>query len=1714
MRSSDVKSHRPLVGGLAQALNTALERSTEFHRNTYAVLLEMSLGLPPGDIGPSDIVEVFLDGGGSGSDTKRGLLSKRRPEVSKSSPGTPRLRIRHPSLLAVALERSMGINSAVPPAVVIEDLMYLLNDAQNALTVADEPTFWTAIFSATSREDGHGEPDRIDPSDDGNVSDSTSTLKLKAAAQLCKQLICISKLASDRLQEAVALMEIRAGKLQSAAFHAEFHLFFCELCQCILNDGRRVRAAFMNHSQLITNNLLSLVDLLEHIVYTARRPEDPVHKWFGCVRLVSQIFESAKISFKPARQQRGIFRSIFSSESRTGSQNNAMTYVSPRLGNPTRALVRLSLDSLLSVGHSREERSLRNEICSSIVSFVQDKSGKDKGVSTEDALHSMQHRRLSFKESVERIKRIDYRVLLSSFRNPGSNNHDYAIAVLASLSGYGKTLLKRTEDSKEGKDEIEQLLASITFIVDTICPFAMLDAKTISDASILSVIPKLRIDSSTTMALIPLSLDQDMEVVPLLPPSHILTKPPPPPPLPLPGSPAKSSTGNPKSPSPKDRASSNASLHLPDDTSSTAPGLLKTLCLQYVSAKHNHIKVIPSQLQPPPMITVQSTTQDSKYEKARSQSLPNFSADFREDFGGKTEDLSPLASHLSKIFTKMRSRSFAPCKSSIKDIHQNAKPLETRGHKIEIDCFKALKVSKERGSKLLDRERILAESNSANSRRLQIQGKCSPEGPLASPQRTSAPNQSPGSGRKEFLWELDQCEDWWRRRRRLRCFGGISDRPKSPSRKIAGEHYHPKALTQSPIVNFDGALVMPIATLPGRFSLFSTFLHFSPVPTPSSPNVVWHSPMHKETPLSSPSEKPQIDENSSEFKIRAEVDANASTATPLENARRRATRPYVWDLSGLVAAYRRRYRLQHTAVELFFSDGQSSFLHLQSKENQKEFLKRLLNLKLPKLLPLCARPPRSLLEKSGVTERWVARELSNFEYLMHLNTISGRTFNDLNQYPVFPWILKDYNSTKLKSQSRGVKSGPRDPVAIHPQINAPAEPPPPPPSAPRGEKDRRQAAPRYSLLDVLCGPADGHGCGDVFRDLSKPMGALDPTRLKQVLERFQSFVDTDIPPFHYGSHYSNAAIVCFFMLRLEPFASLHKELQSGKFDFPDRLFSSVKQTWDYCNTSPSSFKELLPEFYYLPEFLTNVNEFDFGKKQDKSSVDNVTLPSWADGDPKKFVAVMRLALESEHTSKYLPKWIDLIFGYRQRGRAALEAHNLFHHLTYEGGESLLEHEQKNDQILKDAVKLQIAQFGQTPVQLFTEPHPMRRPLSGNYHRPNSSLPRAENYVRRLRAHALRNWDDEGSDKKHLRKQSKSYARPTVKNLENSGKLLSHAFEFRVLDKQQGRNRVQVVRLVSGKDGCVWCITSDMVVRYIIDQTEGFDEPMLPQLRAVARATLNSLWSISKHSAAISLRGTPTWIAGSHWDTSVGIIPCSLKESASGGWGISTTLKCNVTFRRSHHLKRVTHVVVGADNTTVLTASDDSTAVVWDLGAKSRLTPRHILRGQTCSICAIAIETRVDMCIVATEDANCRAYSPRNGSLLHSFKFSFSPEKVHHAIITANADMIFAVSNGVNWMMTKCNMIGTEWKSVRLSGKVADLAVTSDGMLLVSAGGVSSYAAAVWDTQNMKLIVHTGKLPDVSVEPQAVSLYGGYHGEEFVLVGCSDGVARAYKLDGA
>ncbi|XP_054014683.1 neurobeachin isoform X8 [Hylaeus anthracinus] len=357
-----------------------------------------------------------------------------------------------------------------------------------------------------------------------------------------------------------------------------------------------------------------------------------------------------------------------------------------------------------------------------------------------------------------------------------------------------------------------------------------------------------------------------------------------------------------------------------------------------------------------------------------------------------------------------------------------------------------------------------------------------------------------------------------------------------------------------------------------------------------------------------------------------------------------------WYFSEVRAIFSRRYLLQNVAIEIFLASRTSILFAFPDQATVKKVIKALprvgvgIKYGIPQTRRASMMSPRQLMRSSNMTQKWQRREISNFEYLMFLNTIAGRTYNDLNQYPVFPWVLTNYETKEL-------------------DLSLPSN----------------------------------------YRDLSKPIGALNPSRRAYFEERFQSWEHDSIPPFHYGTHYSTAAFVLNWMIRVEPMTTMFLALQGGKFDHPNRLFSSIALSWKNCQRDTSDVKELIPEFFFLPEMLVNSNRYRLGRQEDGSSVGDVELPPWA-SSPEEFIRINRMALESEFVSCQLHQWIDLIFGYKQKGPEAIRATNVFYYLTYEGSVDL---DTITDSVIREAIENQIRNFGQTPSQLLMEPHPPR-----------------------------------------------------------------------------------------------------------------------------------------------------------------------------------------------------------------------------------------------------------------------------------------------------------------------------------------------------------------------------------------------------------------------
>lgn len=96
----------------------------------------------------------------------------------------------------------------------------------------------------------------------------------------------------------------------------------------------------------------------------------------------------------------------------------------------------------------------------------------------------------------------------------------------------------------------------------------------------------------------------------------------------------------------------------------------------------------------------------------------------------------------------------------------------------------------------------------------------------------------------------------------------------------------------------------------------------------------------------------------------------------------------------------------------------------------------------------------------------------------------------------------------------------------------------------------------------------------------------------------------------------------------------------------------------FSNTfSLTFYVSLVSELFTLPEMFQNSNQFPLGTTQRGMHVDNVGLPPWAKGSAHEFVRIHRLALESEYVSCNLQNWIDLVFGYKQRGLESEKAWN-------------------------------------------------------------------------------------------------------------------------------------------------------------------------------------------------------------------------------------------------------------------------------------------------------------------------------------------------------------------------------------------------------------------------------------------------------------------------
>ena len=129
-------------------------------------------------------------------------------------------------------------------------------------------------------------------------------------------------------------------------------------------------------------------------------------------------------------------------------------------------------------------------------------------------------------------------------------------------------------------------------------------------------------------------------------------------------------------------------------------------------------------------------------------------------------------------------------------------------------------------------------------------------------------------------------------------------------------------------------------------------------------------------------------------------------------------------------------------------------------------------------------------------ECWAKNKITNYDYIMTLNTLSGRTYNDLSQYFIFPWIIYDFNKKILNWMSNSI-----------------------------------------------------------YRDLSLPIYACGED-IEKIKNKYEMLDDEK---YHSGTFYSAHTFVCYFLVRLHPFVEIHLEIQGARFDARARMFNGTPQ---------------------------------------------------------------------------------------------------------------------------------------------------------------------------------------------------------------------------------------------------------------------------------------------------------------------------------------------------------------------------------------------------------------------------------------------------------------------------------------------------------------------------------------------------------------------------
>ena len=376
---------------------------------------------------------------------------------------------------------------------------------------------------------------------------------------------------------------------------------------------------------------------------------------------------------------------------------------------------------------------------------------------------------------------------------------------------------------------------------------------------------------------------------------------------------------------------------------------------------------------------------------------------------------------------------------------------------------------------------------------------------------------------------------------------------------------------------------------------------------------------------------------------------------------------------------KRRTLLMNQSIEIFNKNGKSYFFNL-FKTDLCDKLFSLFdginqNLILENKTPinLISRDIKPDIKK--IISLFKKGEITNYEYLLHLNKLSTRTYNDLTQYPVFPWLVLKID--QLKKLTDG------------------------------------------------CSPVLDNEPSTYLRDLNYPISMQNESKREEEISKYIEDMKTSKYTYHCGTHYSTSSYIFYYLMRINPFGQNLIKLQNYKQENPNRMFLSFRETQIILETSTDN-RELIPDIYCYIDYLCNTNCSYFGKRTNNNLVDDFYVnDAFIKYDQNtnlisSFVESLyrhKKYLNSETTSKNINKWVDIIFGKLQfpPKEEAIYSCNIFNKLTYEQNNNLISKLEKYKNLLEKGVitekklisKIQnkiniIINFGICPCQILNE----------------------------------------------------------------------------------------------------------------------------------------------------------------------------------------------------------------------------------------------------------------------------------------------------------------------------------------------------------------------------------------------------------------------------